>query len=295
MLTTPCASRGTITPSRVLADADLARIATEEFLVDAPHALGCMDGRSRVDGYLPGVNLPGGSILLVAATMHLLSRAASCEHSDSAIVIPSWEEVIATIIECSHTSGFPVGVHRGSSHAGHRDDHDEIAPSGCAAADGLNMIAEVSASECCAVRALGNVVGIETLCDHLRFATPPAPGSEIIRAFAERDEPVAHLMGEHHENLIILNRRAGTTINRTHIAEEFNGCEVFSIDLWVLPRAVKVIERALHRLAPHFAWESAQWCSSRSTREDAMAAMATLSFAALLVLCPPGMPILTID
>ena len=149
----------------------------------------------------------------------------------------------------------------------HRDDYAHGEDAGCAAADKVGVIFTIIAQHGEQLRSLATELGLgsgssdEAHQQIIRHATDEsklvmASGSDLVAMvdaqLAKSAEPTgAHtdmLQGSHHEAAVVMNQRAGTTLDRQALAQEFDRAhehhQAFNIDTWAFaPSAEAALPR----------------------------------------------------
>lgn len=250
----------------------------------------CMDGRP---GCAPGsshgvcgIALPGGTITVAVTAAHLLAQAG---------VSADFAKVCEIAVDASHCGGFPAGAHRASTAIATSDTN-----SGCAAADLVAALAINSQHLAGVITELGLACGLSTLDTGLTALEVNATGQQLVDGLEQCGAHVATLEGGHQELAIVFNHRTGWVLDRPALTAQFgDGFQVFLIDAWAYESAAKVSEqvaaRYLERVGSQLAGSQlfgGQMVGDIS--EAALAAAGSFTFAALLALCAPAMPILQV-
>lgn len=278
MLLTPVEAIGSIRPDPQFQGDVLSALGNPGFYrQSSPNVLACMDGRPEVVSGLPvaGQCLTGGSVSVAVATAHLLSSVG--EDRD-------FLDICDAVAWSSYELGFPLGVHRADCANG----------CGCGAADGLASVLSMASDQCRQVRALANVLGLDAVCTPLSVGAAPLPlGVEIVDRLVADGAHCSQLRGPHCEQAVLVNFRTGVALDRPRLSSRFGGAaQVFTIDAWLFPRAAKVALKSAQKLAPEQNWFTYQR-GQRDATAEAAAALTSFSVAAVMVLCAPGMPIVS--
>ena len=105
-------------------------------------------------------------------------------------------------------------------------------------------------------------------------------GSELLDALHESGGEVDPLRGDHKEVIAVINKRAGTTLDRQAVEDKYgSNYEVFNIDVWSFEEAARII-------------------SPKEAEDEQLAkkiAMAYYNVATALTLCGPKMRVTTLN
>ena len=136
----------------------------------------------------------------------------------------------------------------------HRDDHAHGEQAGCAAADKVSAIFTIIAQHGEQLRSLATELGLGSDSSdeaHQQIIRHAADESKLVMASGNKlvtmvdaqlakntddidEQPTgAHtdmLHGNHHEAAVVMNQRAGTTLDRQALAQEFDRHQAFNID-----------------------------------------------------------------
>lgn len=217
------------------------RLATDEFYVPVPTVhgrdvtipCGCVDGRCGAH-LVP--NAAGGTETIVIADALTTER----QRAEGQTVA----EHIAAYADFLIQSGLSVG--------GHGDD-GEHGPEGCGANKKLALILEkivASKSEIAAHMLALGVTASDVLVDALADKAARlldegyavTAGRPVYDALKDRSpETVATLRGQHGEVAVVINTKAGTTLDREALTAEFGGeIQAFNVDVWALKNAAEL-------------------------------------------------------
>ena len=179
----------------------------------------------------------------------------------------------------------------------HRDDHAHGEDAGCAAADKVGAIFTIIAQRGEQLRVLATELGLgsdisdETHQQIIRHAIDEsklvmASGNDLVAMvdaqLAKSAEPTgAHtdmLQGSHHEAVVVMNQRAGTTLDRQALAREFDRAhehrQAFNIDTWAFAPSAKAL-----------------YPDNPTAQQQATTAMLYYNLAAIMALCGPRMTV----
>ena len=179
----------------------------------------------------------------------------------------------------------------------HRDDHAHGEQAGCAAADKVGAIFTIIAQRGEQLRSLATELGLggdisdETHQQIIRHAADEsklvvASGHDLVTMvdtrLAENTEPTgAHtdiLQGSHHEAAVVMNQRAGTTLDRQALAREFDRTsehhQAFNIDTWAFAPSAEAL-----------------YPGDPTAQQQAATAMLYYNLAAIMALCGPRMTV----
>ena len=182
----------------------------------------------------------------------------------------------------------------------HRDDHAHGEQAGCAAADKVGAIFTIIAQRGEQLRVLATELGLgsdssdETHQQIIRHATDEsklvmASGNDLVAMVDAQlakntddiDEPTDAytdmLHGNHHEAAVVMNQRAGTTLNRQALAQEFDRApdehhQAFNIDTWAFAPSAEAL-----------------YPGDPIAQQQATTAMLYYNLAAIMALCGPRM------
>ena len=203
----------------------------------------CMDGRPGSTAEAVPNGAGGGLLYLVTDRL---------VHGDSDPIDEANTRVLGQIGQ------IPATVHV------HRDDHAHGEDAGCAAADKVGAIFTIIAQHGEQLRSLATELGLgsdssdETHQQIIRHATDEtklvvASGNDLVAMvdaqLAKSAEPTgAHtdiLRGNHHEAAVVMNQRAGTTLDRQALAREFDRAsehhQAFNIDTWAFAPSAEAL------------------------------------------------------
>lgn len=179
----------------------------------------------------------------------------------------------------------------------HRDDHAHGEDAGCAAADKVGAIFTIIAQHGEQLRSLATKLGLgsdssdEAHQQIIRHATDEsklvmASGNDLVAMvdaqLAKSAEPTgAHtdmLQGSHYEAVVVMNQRAGTTLNRQALAQEFDRAsahrQAFNIDTWAFAPSAEAL-----------------YPDDPTAQQQATTAMLYYNLAAIMALCDPRMTV----
>ena len=177
----------------------------------------------------------------------------------------------------------------------HRDHHAHGEQAGCAAADKVGAIFTIIAQHSEQLRSLATELGLgsdssdEAHQQIIRHAADEsklvmASGSDLVAMvdaqLAKSAEPTgAHtdmLRGNHHEVAVVMNQRAGTTLDRQALAREFDRAhehhQAFNIDTWAFAPSAEAL-----------------YPDDPTAQQQATTAMLYYNLAAIMALCGPRM------
>lgn len=177
----------------------------------------------------------------------------------------------------------------------HRDGHAHGEDAGCAAADKVGAIFTIIAQHGEQLRSLATELGLgsdssdEAHQQIIRHAADEsklvmASGSDLVAMvdaqLAKSAEPTgAHtdmLRGNHHEVAVVMNQRAGTTLDRQALAREFDRAhehhQAFNIDTWAFAPSAEAL-----------------YPDDPTAQQQATTAMLYYNLAAIMALCGPRM------
>lgn len=239
----------------------------------------CMDGRpgSTAEAVPNGA---GGGLL------YLVTDRLVCGNSDDI------DEANARVL--GQIGQIPATVHV------HRDDHAHGEQAGCAAADKVGAIFTIIAQRGEQLRSLATELGLGSLSSdeaHQQIIHHAADESKLVMAsgnklvamvdaqLAKSAEPTgAHtdmLQGSHHEAAVVMNQRAGTTLNRQALAREFDRAsehrQAFNIDTWAFAPSAEAL-----------------YPDNPTAQQQATTAMLYYNLAAIMALCGPRMTVMVL-
>lgn len=232
----------------------------------------CIDGRTGGQGDLMPNTAGGSETLMVADDLTSKDFMLDGDRSTSA--------QYARTLEFLAQGGYSVGGHTAVELHG--------APSGCGANDKLADIYGYISRNGDTLRGITtSVLGydisdadhdliIGNATDRTEFTT----GDDLLATLRKTggDECVDNLRGAHTEVMAVINRRAGTTLDRDAIEAEFGSqYEAFNIDEWAFENGAKLMAR-----------------TDADTHQKRIA-MAYYNFATAGVLCGPDMRVVVLD
>ena len=179
----------------------------------------------------------------------------------------------------------------------HRDDNTHGEDAGCAAADKVGAIFTIIAQHGEQLRSLATELGLGgDISDeaHQQIIRHAADESKLVMAsgndlvamvdaqLAKSAEPTgAHtdiLRGNHHEAAVVMNQRAGTTLDRQALAREFDRAhehhQAFNIDTWAFAPSAEAL-----------------YPGDPTAQQYATTAMLYYNLAAIMALCGPRMTV----
>ena len=183
----------------------------------------------------------------------------------------------------------------------HRDHHAHGEDAGCAAADKVGAIFTIIAQHGEQLRSLATELGLgsdssdEAHRQIIRHATDEiklvvASGNKLVTMvdaqLAKSAEPTgAHtdmLHGSHHEAVVVMNQRAGTTLDRQALAQEFDRAsehrQAFNIDTWAFAPSAEAL-----------------YPDNPTAQQQATTAMLYYNLAAIMALCGPRMTVTVLE
>lgn len=240
----------------------------------------CMDGRPGSS--LVAVPNGAGGALLYAIADYLASDDEQTAH-----------ETIARSISSVYQPGSSLRVHR--------DTHAQGQGAGCAAADKIGLVFDIIAKRSKDVQdligklELGGYVMDEQA--HPQIVARAQSGGSLLQASGDQlvtyaDDCLASfepsgghtdiLQGSHCEAAVVMNRRHGTTLNRSALAQDFDAAgeqyQAFNIDVW----SFKPSSQALYP-------------EDTSMRQRAAMAMLYYNVAAIMALCGADMTVVVVE
>ena len=237
----------------------------------------CMDGRpgSTAEAVPNGA---GGGLLYLVTDRLVRGNSDAINEANARVLV--------------RISRIPATVHV------HRDDHAHGEQAGCAAADKVGAIFTIIAQRGEQLRVLATELGLgsdisdETHQQIIRHATDEtklvvASGDDLVTMvdarLAENTEPTGThtdmLRGSHHEAVVVMNRRAGTTLDRQALAQEFDRApdehrQAFNIDTWAFAPSAEAL-----------------YPGDPTAQQQAATAMLYYNLAAIMALCGPRMTV----
>lgn len=234
----------------------------------------CMDGRPGSTAEAVPNGAGGGLLYLVTDRL---------VHGDSDSIDEANIRVLGQIGQ------IPATVHV------HRDHHAHGEDAGCAAADKVGAIFTIIAQHGEQLRSLATELGLGSdISDeaHQQIIRHAADESKLVMAsgndlvamvdaqLAKSAEPTgAHtdmLQGSHYEAVVVMNQRAGTTLNRQALAQEFDRAsahrQAFNIDTWAFAPSAEAL-----------------YPDDPTAQQQATTAMLYYNLAAIMALCGPRM------
>lgn len=241
----------------------------------------CMDGRpgSTAEAVPNGA---GGGLLYLVADRLVRGSSGSIDEAN-----------VRVLQQIGHT---PATVRV------HRDDHAHGEQAGCAAADKVGAIFTIIAQRGEQLRVLATELGLgsdisdETHQQIIRHAIDEsklvvASGNDLVvmadAQLAKSAEPTgAHtdmLQGSHHEAAVVMNQRAGTTLDRQALAQEFDRApdehhQAFNIDTWAFAPSAEAL-----------------YPDNPTAQQQATTAMLYYNLAAIMALCGPRMTVTVLE
>ena len=234
----------------------------------------CMDGRpgSTVEAVPNGA---GGGLLYLVTDRLVRGNSDGIDEANARVM--------------GQIGQIPATVHV------HRDHHAHGEQAGCAAADKVGAIFTIIAQHGEQLRSLATELGLgsdssdEAHQQIIRHAADEsklvmASGSDLVAMvdaqLAKSAEPTgAHtdmLRGNHHEVAVVMNQRAGTTLDRQALAREFDRAhehhQAFNIDTWAFAPSAEAL-----------------YPDDPTAQQQATTAMLYYNLAAIMALCGPRM------
>ena len=258
--------------------AEFIQELSEHYVPVAQNIIGtCMDGRPGSTAEAVPNGAGGGLLYLV--TDRLVRGNSDAINEANARVLGRIGQIPATV----HV---------------HRDDHAHGEDAGCAAADKVGAIFTIIAQHGEQLRSLATELGLgsdssdEAHQQIIRHAADEsklvmASGSDLVAMvdaqLAKSAEPTgAHtdmLQGSHHEAAVVMNQRAGTTLDRQALAQEFDRApdehrQAFNIDTWAFAPSAEAL-----------------YPDNPTAQQQATTAMLYYNLAAIMALCGPRMTV----
>jgi hypothetical protein len=195
----------------------------------------CVDGRIPEEGANPlAPNAAGGTETIFVAD-DLTTKRYSSEDGTTA---GGYRSLVTALKD----KGYVVGGHTGSHAEGEKSD--------CGANDRLEAIYAYMANNPQALRDMAAALGVdvsdethEMIVGNASARTQFSSGKELLGILEEnaREEFVDKLHGDHKEVVAVINKRAGTTLDRDALREEFGEeYEAFNVDAWAFEEAARV-------------------------------------------------------
>lgn len=236
----------------------------------------CMDGRpgSTAEAVPNGA---GGGLLYLVTDRLVRGNSDSIDEANTRVL--------------GRIGQIPATVHV------HRDDHTHGEDAGCAAADKVGAIFTIIAQHGEQLHSLATELGLGgDISDeaHQQIIRHAADESKLVMAsgndlvamvdaqLAKSAEPTgAHtdmLHGSHHEAVVVMNQRAGTTLDRYALAREFDRAhehhQAFNIDTWAFAPSAEAL-----------------YPGDPTAQQYATTAMLYYNLAAIMALCGPRMTV----
>ena len=236
----------------------------------------CMDG--RLGGTAEAVpNGAGGGLLYLVTDRLVRGNSDSIDEANTRVL--------------GRIGQIPATVHV------HRDDRAHGEDAGCAAADKVGAIFTIIAQHGEQLHSLATELGLGgDISDeaHQQIIRHAADESKLVMAsgndlvamvdaqLAKSAEPTgAHtdmLHGSHHEAVVVMNQRAGTTLDRYALAREFDRAhehhQAFNIDTWAFAPSAEAL-----------------YPGDPTAQQYATTAMLYYNLAAIMALCGPRMTV----
>lgn len=240
----------------------------------------CMDGRpGSVAEAVP--NGAGGGLLYLVADRLVRGDSDPIDEANTRVL--------------GQIGQIPATVHV------HRDHHAHGEDAGCAAADKVGAIFTIIAQHGEQLRSLATELGLGSDSSdeaHQQIIRHAADESKLVMAsgndlvvmvdaqLAKSAEPTgAHtdmLQGSHHEAAVVMNQRAGTTLNRQALAQEFDRAsthrQAFNIDTWAFAPSAEAL-----------------YPDDPTAQQQATTAMLYYNLAAIMALCGPRMTVTVLE
>ena len=236
----------------------------------------CMDGRpgSTAEAVPNGA---GGGLLYLVTDRLVRGNSDDIDEANARVL--------------GQISQIPATVHV------HRDHHAHGEQAGCAAADKVGAIFTIIAQHGEQLRSLATELGLGSDSSdeaHQQIIRHAADESKLVMAsgndlvamvdaqLAKSAEPTgAHtdmLHGSHHEAAVVMNQRAGTTLDRYALAREFDRAhehhQAFNIDTWAFAPSAEAL-----------------YPGDPTAQQYATTAMLYYNLAAIMALCGPRMTV----
>lgn len=195
----------------------------------------CVDGRIPEEGANPlAPNAAGGTETIFVADDLTTKRYASADGTTAG--------GYRNIVEALSAKKYVVGGHTGS--------HAENDKSDCGANDRLEAIYAYMAANPQALRDMAAALGVnvprethDLIVGNASARTQFSTGKELLGILEAnaREEFVDKLHGDHKEVVAVINKRAGTTLDRDALRAEFGEAyESFNVDAWAFEEAARV-------------------------------------------------------
>ena len=250
----------------------------EHYVLAVQNIIGaCMDGRpGSVAEAVP--NGAGGGLLYLVTDRLVRGNSDAINEANTRVL--------------GQIGQIPATVHV------HRDDHAHGEDAGCAAADKVGAIFTIIAQHGEQLRSLATELGLGSDSSdeaHQQIIRHAADESKLVMASGNKlvtmvdaqlakntdntDEPTdAHtdmLHGNHHEVAVVMNQRAGTTLDRRALAQEFDQqYQAFNIDTWAFTPSAEAL-----------------YPGDPTAQQYATTAMLYYNLAAIMALCGPRMTV----
>ena len=240
----------------------------------------CMDGRpgSTAEAVPNGA---GGGLLYLVTDRLVRGNSDAINEANARVLV--------------RISRIPATVHV------HRDDHAHGEQAGCAAADKVGAIFTIIAQHGEQLRALATELRLGSDSSdeaHQQIIRHAADESKLVMAsgndlvamvdaqLAKSAEPTgAHtdmLHGSHHEAVVVMNQRTGTTLDRQALAQEFDRApehrQAFNIDTWAFTPSAEAL-----------------YPGDPTAQQQAATAMLYYNLAAIMALCGPRMTVTVLE
>ena len=241
----------------------------------------CMDGRpgSTVEAVPNGA---GGGLLYLVTDRLVRGNSDAINEANARVM--------------GRIGQIPATVHV------HRDDYAHGEDAGCAAADKVGAIFTIIAQHGEQLRSLATELGLGSDSSdeaHQQIIRHAADESKLVMAsgndlvamvdaqLAKSAEPTgAHtdmLQGSHHEAAVVMNQRAGTTLDRQALAREFDRTpdehhQAFNIDTWAFAPSAEAL-----------------YPGDPTAQQHATTAMLYYNLAAIMALCGPRMTVTVLE
>ena len=211
------------------------RVGSGEFHVETAGTIPCLcvDGRCGGKGELLP-NAAGGSESMMIAD-DLTSKTFALDGDNSTC------GQYKAMLHYLRDAGQPIGGHTAVDLHG--------APSGCGANDRISAIYDYIVKNGDTLRSLATTLGYDVSDDSHTLITSNASarvdfstGDVLLEALQQEDGRVDMLEGAHKEVTAIINRRAGTTLDRESVRGEFgDDYQSFNVDEWAFAEGAKLI------------------------------------------------------
>lgn len=238
----------------------------------------CIDGRcSNLTNLLP--NSAGGTeTLMVADDLTTKDFVLGGDESTGG--------QYSAMVEYLKETRNPIG--------GHTAEDLHGAPSGCGANDKLSEIYDFIAKNGEVLRGLAAELGVKVDEETQQLITGNAAarsefsdGAALLKTLKDKggDESVDVLKGAHKEVVAVINKRAGTTLDRNAFEAEFGeGYQAFNVDTWAFAEGARLITQM---------GDDQEQLKKQIAQKQA--AMVYYNLATACVLCGPNMRVVVLE